>query len=82
MDSTTIGKWGNATAVRIPQSICAEVGIEPGDEVTMRTDGNGQIVIKPLPKENTLEARLANWRGGRYQTSEYDWGEPVGKELW
>lgn len=83
MHKTTVGKWGNATAIRIPQALCSELGIEPGDEVTLRSSKSGrQIIIEAAPKKHTLEARLANWEGGRYQTTEYDWGEPAGKELW
>lgn len=82
MATVTIGKWGNAVAVRIPQPFCEQMALNAGDSVRMLLDSGNRIVIERLPEEHTLAARMAGWDGGRFETQEYDWGEPVGGEMW
>lgn len=82
MTTATIGKWGNASAIRIPQPFCEQMGIGVGDSVKMFIDGRNRIVIEPAAEQHTLQARMAKWDGKRYETCEYDWGDPVGKEIW
>ena len=82
MLTATIGKWGNASAIRLPQPFCEQLGIGVGDAVQVFLDGNKRIVIEPPAERNTLEARMAGWDGKRFETHEYDWGEPAGKEMW
>lgn len=82
MTTATIGKWGNASAIRIPQPFCEQIGIEVGDAVRMFVDGRKRIIIEAPAEDNTLQARMANWDGKRYKAHEYDWGEPEGEELW
>ena len=78
MTTTTIGEWGNAAAIRIPQSFCKQMGIGIGDSVKMFIDERNRIVIEPIAEQHTLQARMAEWDGKRYEAREYDWGEPVG----
>lgn len=82
MTTATIGKWGNASAIRLPQPFCEQLGIGVGDAVHVFIDGNKRIVIEPPDDQYSLEARMANWAGGRFETHEYGWGGPAGKELW
>ena len=82
MTTATIGKWGNASAVRLPQPFCEQLGLKVGDRITMLIGEGNSIVIRPANDQHTLQARLASWKGGRYQSEELDWGEPAGKELW
>lgn len=77
MLTATIGQWGDASAVRIPRSICERVGLSVGDSVSMFLDGDNRIVIERSSERYTLAARMEGWDGGRFQTGEYDWGEPV-----
>lgn len=82
MTTATIGKWGNASAIRLPQPFCEQLGIGVGDAVQVTIEGRKRIVIEPPAERYTLEARMAGWDGGRFDTCEYDWGSPVGKEIW
>lgn len=74
---TTVSKWGNSLAIRIPKSFAVHLGIDSGEEVelSMRDDG---LHIQP-PKE-TLDVLLAKIMPeqlhGEFDTS------PVGKEIW
>lgn len=81
MVSATLGKWGNANAVRIPRAYCEQMGIEPGDPLVLYLDGENLIIGKGLHRY-TLSERLKNWDNGRYWSPELDWGEPVGNEVW
>ena len=81
MTIATIGKWGNASAVRIPQSFCEQMGIEIGDPVKIFVDERNRIVVEPAVERHTLQARMARWDGKRYEAHEYDWGEPSGEVI-
>lgn len=78
--SATLTRWGNSQGVIIPKDFCEQMRIKPGDKLSMSFDGT-KVTIEPR-REHTLEARLARWDGGRFETSEYDWGESVGEEAW
>ena len=81
---TTIQKWGNSQAVRLPKYILESVSLEENDRIEI-TSENDVIVIKKTSRKSrakkSLEERFANYNGD-YQCTEYDWGKPVGKEVW
>ena len=81
MPITTLGKWGNATAVRIPLAICEELGFEPGKTVVMDVV-DSQLIIRNTEHGYTLAGRMAAWDGEYYRGEEIDWGEPEGQEIW
>lgn len=82
MATATIGKWGNASALRIPKPFCDSLGIGVGDDVRISVEGNRRIIIEPADDQFTLKARMKHWDGMRYQSEEPDWGSPVGEEIW
>jgi antitoxin MazE len=81
---TTIQRWGNSQAVRLPKAILETLFLQENDSVEIITD-NDSIVIKKTTRKRrakkSLEERFENYTGD-YQCAEYDWGEPVGKEVW
>jgi antitoxin MazE len=78
--SAVINKWGNSLGVRIPKSIAIKAGLKEGIEVDIEVEGD-RITISPVKKKYQLDDLLAGVTpeliGG-----EYDWGQPVGKEIW
>lgn len=56
--TTTVQKWGNSLAVRIPSRIAEAISIEQGSEIELSV-GNQGIILKPKKKKPTLEALLA-----------------------
>jgi antitoxin component of MazEF toxin-antitoxin module len=78
---TTVSKWGNAQGIRIPKSFCEQLGISVGDKVSLAIE-KGKIIIENPAENHTIQARMRSWDGTRSKTHEYDWGEPVGKEIW
>lgn len=82
MTKATIGRWGNASALRIPKPFCDTLGIGVGDDVRISIEGDSRIVIEPAADEYTLKARMKHWSGERYKGEELDWGRSVGEEIW
>ena len=78
MSSSALKKWGNSQGVTIPKSYCDRLGIRPGDRLNMSLVGE-KIVIEP-EREFTLDALMDGYHG--LMPEEYDWGKPVGKEVW
>jgi len=77
---TTVQKWGNSQAIRIPKAILEEANIGNNDKVKIRVE-NGNLVIIPVNKHRTLGDRIAEYSGD-CQYGEWKTGKPVGKEVW
>jgi antitoxin MazE len=78
--ASIINQWGNSLGIRIPQPVASKVGFTAGTMVSIEVV-NDMIVISPTRKKYSLDELLEGVTpeliGG-----EYDWGEPVGKEVW
>ena len=81
---TTIQRWGNSQAVRLPKYILEELFLQENDSVEI-TAVNDNIIIKKATRKRrakkSLEERFENYTG-EYQCTEYNWGKPVGNEVW
>lgn len=78
----TIQKWGNSQGIRIPKAFLEAVGMVENDLVELnRVDDN--IVISKVKKEKeiTLDEIFKGY-DGESKVEEFDWGDPVGKEVW
>ncbi len=82
MTTTTIGKWGNASAIRLPKALCQMIGVRIGDDVVVSIEDNRRLVIEPAAERFTIQERMKQWDGARYTSEEIDWGSPTGEELW
>ncbi|MBQ9067471.1 MAG: AbrB/MazE/SpoVT family DNA-binding domain-containing protein [Eggerthellaceae bacterium] len=63
MTTNTMGKWGNAKALRIPQPFCDMLGIHAGDRVDISAEP-GKLTISPTEGRWTREGRMKEWDGG------------------
>lgn len=78
---TTVQKWGNSYAVRIPKSFIKEVGLEYRTDVELTLE-DGKLIIQPAKKESiTLEELLAKVNKKNLHTA-VDAGAPMGNEAW
>lgn len=78
---TTIRKWGNSLAVRVPRSIAQKLALKAGSAVAMRQEKK-TIIIQAAPKtRKSLKELIAMIRPENIH-EEIDWGKPVGKEIW
>ncbi|MCL1844604.1 MAG: AbrB/MazE/SpoVT family DNA-binding domain-containing protein [Defluviitaleaceae bacterium] len=81
---TTIQKWGNSHAVRLPEAIIDALFLQENDAVEISADDNAITIKKAERKrraKKSLEERFENYTGD-YVCKEHDWGKPVGREFW
>ncbi|WFA08219.1 AbrB/MazE/SpoVT family DNA-binding domain-containing protein [Tissierella sp. Yu-01] len=76
---TTIQKWGNSQAVRIPKAILEMANLRENDNVELRVH-EGNLLIIPVKKHKSLEQRIAEYEG-EYHCSEWETSDPIGKEV-
>ena len=76
-----VKEWGNSQGIRLSKEILKSAGIGL-NEVLEVTVSNGVItLVKPF-RHKSLEERAAEFGGKLMLDGEYDWGEPVGREVW
>jgi antitoxin MazE len=76
---TTIQKWGNSLAIRIPQALAGQLSVEAGADVELQVRG-GELVIRPIrSKKLSLCELLRDCRPSQLH-GETDFGEDVGLE--
>jgi antitoxin MazE len=81
---TTIQRWGNSQAIRLPKTILESLFLHENDSVEIITNDDSIIITRAARKhraKKSLEERFENYKG-HYQCMEYDWGKPLGKEVW
>jgi len=78
-----IQKWGNSQGLRLAKNLLADAQLGVGDEVDISVK-DGILIVTPAKRIRgrhrlkDLVSRIPE----DYKTSEVDWGEPVGKEVW
>lgn len=77
---TTIQRWGNSLAIRIPKPFALQTGLEEHSEVDISVEGN-RIVLSPATKEWKLDDLLAGITR-RNSHKENTWGDRAGTEAW
>ena len=80
-NETTVSKWGNSLAVRIPRGVAKQAGLSEGDCVALALDANGAIVLRPTRRRYEL-AELVSRIKPKNRHRETDWGRPLGEESW
>lgn len=79
---TTIQKWGNSQGVRIPKAFLDALGMAENDLVELnRVDDNIVISKVNTNKELTLDDIFQDF-DGQSSVEDFDWGSPVGREVW
>jgi antitoxin MazE len=80
-NETTVSKWGNSLAVRIPQRIAKQARISEGDLVDLALQLDGSIVLRATRPRYEL-SELVSKITAKNRHGETGWGAPVGKESW
>jgi len=78
---TTVQRWGNSLALRIPKTFAEQISVREGDEVEMSV-GRGRLVVTPRPpRDYHLADLVAEIRpGNRHREIVVD--GPQGGEVW
>ena len=80
-NQSTISRWGNSLAVRIPLALARQANLGEGDAVTMELDRDGAIVLRPAQQRYDLADLVARITA-KNRHRETDWGRPEGQESW
>jgi antitoxin MazE len=80
-NESTISKWGNSLAVRIPLAIAKQASLGEGDCVKLALDRDGGIVLRPARRKYELSDLVARITP-KNRHRETDWGRPQGEESW
>lgn len=79
--ATTVQKWGNSLAVRIPLAIAERVSITQGSKLEMSVFDDEKIQLAPKRKVPSLE-ELVSRITPENRHAEVDFGRPEGNEGW
>ena len=77
--TTTIQRWGNSLAIRIPKAFALEAGLEENTEVEMGVR-SGTLIVRPARKEWRLDELVAGITPSNIH-GEMGWGR-AGREVW
>lgn len=73
--------WGNSQGIRISKDILREADVEIDDVLEVKVVNGMITLVKPF-RHKTLEERAAAFNGNLNLDGEYNWGEPVEREVW
>lgn len=76
-----VKEWGNSQGIRLPKELLKSAGIAL-NEVLDVTVSNGVITLTKSFRHKTLEERAEEFDGKLMLDGEYEWGRPVGREVW
>jgi len=77
---TTVKKWGNSLAIRIPKIIAEELFFKNNSKVELHTD-NGSLQVRSVKIEYSLDTLLAEVTDENLH-EETSTGKRVGREEW
>ena len=78
---TQVKAWGNSQGVRISKEVLQAAAISIDDTLDIKVADGMIMLVKPF-RHKTLEERAAEFGGKLSLDGEFDWGEPVGREVW
>lgn len=78
---TTIQKWGNSLAVRLPKEVATKLALREGSRVEVRED-TGELVISQVLRSRQPLKTLVGMIRSEQVHGETEWGSANGKEVW
>ena len=78
--TTTVQRWGNSLAIRIPKAFALEGGLEENTEVEMGLRG-GALVVRPARKDWRLDELVGGITPSNIH-GEISWDRRAGREVW
>ena len=77
----SVKAWGNSQGIRIPRNILELLGISINEEVNLDVVDDS-IIIRKKHVHKTLKERYEEFGKEPEELEEYEWGDPIGRELW
>ena len=78
---TTIQKWGNSLAVRLPKDVATKLALREGSRVEVR-EGTAGILIRHTPRPRRSLKELVHMIRREHLHTETAWGRAAGVEAW
>ncbi|MCR5594628.1 MAG: AbrB/MazE/SpoVT family DNA-binding domain-containing protein [Lachnospiraceae bacterium] len=78
---TQVKAWGNSQGIRLPKEVLQEASFSLDDYLDIKVSEGMITLVKPF-RHQTLEERAAMYGGELSLDGEFDWGKPVGREIW
>jgi antitoxin MazE len=78
---STVAKWGNSLAIRIPQTLAKEIHLAEGTEIDLVVV-DGTLVVKPRSRKRYSLDELVEGITPENLHTEIDSGIAVGNEIW
>jgi antitoxin MazE len=83
MNTTTIQKWGNSYAVRLPKITVRKLNLQAGHPVEIREAARGQtLYIVPIRCRAVSLSEMVALITKKNSHGSVDWSGAVGKEVW
>lgn len=83
MNTTTIQKWGNSYAVRLPKTSMRKLNLRAGNLVEVREAAHGRTLsIVPVQHATATLTEMIARITKKNQHSATDWGGAMGREAW
>ena len=79
--NSTVQKWGNSLALRIPRSLAKDIHLHQGSMVNVSVV-EGKMVVNPKGRRKYSLSRLLKGVTKKNRHSEHDWGQAAGREVW
>jgi antitoxin MazE len=77
--TTTVQKWGNSLALRIPSAVARQISVVNGDAVELKV-GSGVLTVRVARPRYSLK-NLVSKIIPTNRHGEMDWGKSVGREV-
>ena len=74
-------KWGNSVGLRIPSNILKSLNLKKDDVVELKQDEDKIIISISKRKKISLKEEFEKYTGENL-AKEFEWDEPVGREIW
>ena len=78
---TTLKKWGNSVAVRIPASVLDATRLHLDEDVDVRAE-KGRVIIEPIRRKFYSLEDLIKGINALNLPKPIDFGPPAGREIW
>jgi antitoxin MazE len=79
--NTTVQKWGNSLAVRLPSSLAKDVHMQQGSVVEIAIV-EGKMVLKSKGQRKYSLPQLLKGVTPSNRHPEQNWGKVIGQETW
>ena len=83
MKTTTVRKWGNSIAVRLPKDSAQKLGLHEGTTIEFVEDEKTRsLSIRSLSSDEYILSDFVSRITSQNKHGEVRWGKASGKEVW